>query len=183
MLQNSQVVKSAVLLDPVCFLLTKHDILSNVLYREHNNPLMVALTYFVFRELYIAHTLMRNLFWQQAELPLESMSCPVLVLLSGKDAIVPAHSVRRLLRSEQVRRDELKFKRASGNRDVPYSASSVDLVGSKALHESASMVASATLKLMWLPDLLHTEFVASHEHRFAVVQGVAALAREAEGIH
>ncbi|CAE8652555.1 unnamed protein product, partial [Polarella glacialis] len=67
-LRKSEMATSVVLLDPVCFLLMKHDVLSNVVYSSSVEPLQDFRTalfqFFVFRELYIANTITRNFFWQ-----------------------------------------------------------------------------------------------------------------------
>eukprot|EP00927_Polykrikos_kofoidii_P060620 TRINITY_DN55560_c0_g1_i1.p1 TRINITY_DN55560_c0_g1~~TRINITY_DN55560_c0_g1_i1.p1 ORF type:complete len:679 (-),score=72.11 TRINITY_DN55560_c0_g1_i1:329-2365(-) len=116
MLKNSQAVSSASLLDPVCFLLFKHDIMTNAIYKDHDDILQIVLTYFVFRDLHVAHLLFRNFFWEQCELWPETVRRPMFVMLSGRDAIVPAHSVRRLLHAEQWRRRDTLAARGLGSR-------------------------------------------------------------------
>lgn len=84
-------------IDPVCFLLIKPDVCYNFMYRQPNTPTQLLINYFLARELYIAHSLSRNFFWHQNQLWPEEVPCPALVVLSGHDSIVPAHSVRRYL--------------------------------------------------------------------------------------
>lgn len=90
-------VSRATFIDPVCFLLVKPDVCYNFMYREPSTPTQLLTHYFVARELYIAHSLSRNFFWFQNLLWPEELSMPALVVLSGTDSIVPAHSVRRYL--------------------------------------------------------------------------------------
>lgn len=84
-------------IDPVCFLLVKPDVCYNFMYRKPENPTQLLINYFLAKELYIAHSLSRNFFWHQNQLWPEEFPCPTLVVLSGRDSIVPAHSVRRYL--------------------------------------------------------------------------------------
>merc|ERR1712113_67307 len=100
------------LLDPVCFLVMKADLVNNALYKDHSRFVQYMAQHLVFQELYICHTLMRNLFWWDSNVFVEELTPPCLVLLSGMDEIVPAHSVRRYLDAELARR-EAKEPRAS----------------------------------------------------------------------
>lgn len=84
-------------IDPVCFLLVKPDVCYNFMYRRPSDPTQLLINYFLAKELYIAHSLSRNFFWHQNQLWPEELPCPTLVVLSGHDSIVPAHSVRRYL--------------------------------------------------------------------------------------
>lgn len=84
-------------IDPVCFLLVKPDVCYNFMYRRPSDPTQLLINYFLAKELYIAHSLSRNFFWHQNQLWPEELPGPTLVVLSGRDSIVPAHSVRRYL--------------------------------------------------------------------------------------
>ena len=101
--KRPDLVKFATFLDPVCFLLQKPDISYNFVYRDPmvtKKPTHLLMNFFVAKELHIAHTLGRNFFWNQNLLHpgcLSEAGIPTLVLLSGQDSIVPAHSVRRFL--------------------------------------------------------------------------------------
>ena len=90
-------VAVATFLDPVCFLLIKPDVCYNFMYRQPETATQLLMHYFVARELYIAHSLSRNFFWYQNLLWPEELQAPCMVMLSGEDSIVPAHSVRRYL--------------------------------------------------------------------------------------
>ncbi|KAF4668906.1 hypothetical protein FOL47_002812 [Perkinsus chesapeaki] len=101
-------IASLTLVDPVCFLMVKNDLLLNTQRKAHDDPMGILATYLVFRELYTAHTLTRNLFWEQNNLwPEELRDVPTHVSLCGKDFILPAHSVRRLLEAEEAARQEI----------------------------------------------------------------------------
>lgn len=92
-------VLAATFMDPVCFMLAKPDVSYNFMYRTPQSPSQLLLHYFVSKELYISHSLARNFFWYQCILWPEEIpqGTPALVVLSGKDSIVPTHSVRRYL--------------------------------------------------------------------------------------
>jgi len=90
-------VGSMTFIDPVCFLLIKPDVCYNFMYRKPATPTQLLIHYFLARELFIAHSLSRNFFWHQNQLWPEELPGPALVVLSGHDSIVPAHSVRRYL--------------------------------------------------------------------------------------
>lgn len=98
MCRNAQeTVAVATFLDPVCFLLIKPDVCYNFMYRQPETATQLLMHYFVARELYTAHSLSRNFFWYQNLLWPEELQVPCMVMLSGEDSIVPAHSVRRYL--------------------------------------------------------------------------------------
>jgi len=189
-LRNSRVALSVSLLDPICFLLFKHDIVTNALYKEHVDPLQVVLTYLVFRELGVAYTLQRNFFWQQCDLPPEDVHCPALVLLSGRDEIVPATTIKGRLSAERRRRRELlraealAHKALGREQERPWAmtnaASCVDLHGSHGQRESEVRAARAPLELLWQPDLVHCEFAVRAGVRAQVVEAVRQLCRSAE---
>jgi len=97
--QRPDLISKATFIDPVVFLLCKSDVAYNFIYRVPSNAFEHVMQYFVSRELYIAHSLSRNLFWHESILWTEDLQYPggTLVVLSGCDSIVPAHSVRRYL--------------------------------------------------------------------------------------
>lgn len=90
-------------IDPVCFLLVKPDVCYNFMYRRPTDPTQLLINYFLAKELYIAHSLSRNFFWYQNQLWPDELPGPTLVVLNGRDSIVPAHSVRRYLTSYKQR--------------------------------------------------------------------------------
>jgi len=101
-------VLAATFIDPVCFMLAKPDVAHNFMYRKPQSPTQLLLHYFVSKELYISHSLARNFFWYQCILWPEEISrgTPAIVVLSGKDSIVPTHSVRRYLSAYKQKHPE-----------------------------------------------------------------------------
>jgi len=91
-------------MDPVCFLLVKPDVCYNFMYRQPADPTQLLINYFLAQELYIAHSLSRNFFWHQNQLTPEELPGPTMVVLCGRDSIVPAHSVRRYLSAYRHKR-------------------------------------------------------------------------------
>jgi len=212
-LRRSEMATSAVLLDPVCFLLMKHDVLSNVLYSSFFQPLSdfrsAAFQFFVFQELYTAHALSRNFFWQDNDLTAEKLQRPAVVLLSGADTIVPAHSVRRLLECEKRRRQQLLVsdklareggsmvrQRSAGNgmrrqtSDPAAPAHEIENcedsqpVEVKALGtngESSRRTASTPLDVVWRPNAAHSDCWETKDGRLAVVQGLLRIIATSEG--
>lgn len=96
-------VSFATFIDPVCFLLVKPDVCYNFVYRPPSSPTQLLLSYFGARELFLAHSLSRNFFWSENIIWPEQLSKAALVVLSGRDSIVPAHSVRRYLTAYKKR--------------------------------------------------------------------------------
>jgi pimeloyl-ACP methyl ester carboxylesterase len=58
-----EMVGSTTFIDPVCFLLCKHDVAYNFLYREPTTLMQLIIHYFAARELHIAYALSRHFFW------------------------------------------------------------------------------------------------------------------------
>jgi len=100
-----QCVTSMTFIDPVCFLLVKPDVCYNFMYRQPADPCQLLMNYFISKELYIAHSLSRNFFWYQNQLWPDELPGPTLVVLGGRDSIVPAHSVRRYLTAYKHQHD------------------------------------------------------------------------------
>jgi len=99
------VVSRFTFLDPVCFLLCKHDVAYNFLYKKPTNATEALMKYFVGQELFISYTLSRRFFWQSNILwPEQIVGIPSTVVLSSEDYIVPSHAVRRFLVSWERRR-------------------------------------------------------------------------------
>lgn len=93
-------VSSIVLLDPVCFLLFLPDVCCNFVYATPRSRLRDWLVhYFAKRELHVSHTLSRHFWWHRNILWAEELppTVPTTVLLSGRDEIAPAASVREYL--------------------------------------------------------------------------------------
>lgn len=100
-------------LDPVCFLLCKHDVAYNFLHKPPANAQEAMMQWFVGRELFIAFTLSRRFWWQSNILFPDQLRAKTTVVLSSDDHIVPSHSVRRFLTSwDRARRRRATLKRS-----------------------------------------------------------------------
>jgi len=89
-------VESVVLIDPISLMLFDPAVAFNFVHRRPSNSVEIMMSYFVSKELHIAHTLARMFSWSHAALFLEDIPehVRVEVMLSGSDAIVPAELVR-----------------------------------------------------------------------------------------
>ena len=94
----------------------KHDIMYNALYKYSDTPQDVFSRYFIFRELYTVHLLMRNFFWEQNVLYPDQLHVPSAVSLAGKDHIIPTMSIMRVLQFENRRRKLQRDTAASSKR-------------------------------------------------------------------
>lgn len=173
-------VVSASFVDPVCFLLVKSDLIFNALYNHKSSPFKDPgnwfLSFLIFRELYICHTLMRNFFWQQNNLwPDELHGFPSLVVLGGRDPLVPAHSVRLLFQAEKERRRLGAEAARSGGAVVIQSGHS------PSAQDSNAPVLEEPTRVVFAPLAVHGQFwrdAAMEEHVLAEVR--ATIARGAE---
>ena len=139
--------------DPVCFLLCKHDVAYNFLYKSPTNAQELLMQWVVGRELYIAYSLTRRFQWQQNILwPEHIADIPTTVILSSEDHIVPSHSVRRFLVSWERRRVE---------------QCNVSL-GTGALKKQAA----PHLAVVWLEGCGHAGFLLSSEAHATIVDAI-----------
>jgi len=97
-------VGSTVLIDPVCFLLFLPDVAYNFLYRRPQTIVTQAINLLASRELYTANALFRHFWWYCNVLWYDEITCPALVVLSGKDDIVNAEKVYDYLMVESKRK-------------------------------------------------------------------------------
>ncbi|KAJ9442085.1 hypothetical protein DIPPA_26738 [Diplonema papillatum] len=87
---SKSLVKSAVFLDPVNFVLFDPAIAYAFMHRPPNTVMQLLIHYFVSRELFIAHTLSRHFSWSHNALFLEDLKgIKTTVVLSEGDEIVP----------------------------------------------------------------------------------------------
>ncbi|TPX64204.1 hypothetical protein SpCBS45565_g06028 [Spizellomyces sp. 'palustris'] len=111
---HRNLVSSVVLLDPVTFLLCDPAIAYNFLYRPPTSVLELLMSYFVSREMYIAHSLSRHFHWSKNILFYDELPLPTAdgrggrnaVLLAGHDAIVPAPRVKAYLAAHHSQSSE-----------------------------------------------------------------------------
>jgi len=167
--QKPHLVLSASFIDPVCFLMMKADLLTNALYKDHSRFIQYTLQVCVFQELFICHTLMRNMFWWDCNVYACELVAPCFVLLAGCDDIVPAHSVRRYLEAESSRRDAAM----SG-------AIRVQQSGSPVRESSNPGLENIPLEIMWKDSWIHFKFCTTDANRREAVDAILCLASQAE---
>ena len=105
-----QLIGAAMLIDPICFLLYKRDVVYNFLYNcpaplRHGPKqafhigywFRLLLHYLLKREPTIQSAFRREFWWGRHWLHPEHLQCPSYVSLSGRDAIVPSHEVHSYL--------------------------------------------------------------------------------------
>eukprot|EP00930_Biecheleria_cincta_P096243 TRINITY_DN88114_c0_g1_i1.p1 TRINITY_DN88114_c0_g1~~TRINITY_DN88114_c0_g1_i1.p1 ORF type:complete len:526 (+),score=61.93 TRINITY_DN88114_c0_g1_i1:82-1659(+) len=96
-----EIVRKAIFLDPVCFLLSQPDVAFNVLYRKPHNWFMTLVGNTVAWELYTANTLKRHFMWYNNVCWLDELPEQVVVALSSHDDICDSHMVRDYLKEHQ----------------------------------------------------------------------------------
>ena len=116
-----RLVGGALFVDPICFLLYKHDVVHNFLYHcpapLRHGPrqalhvgywFRLALHYLLRCEPTIQSAFRREFWWGRHWLHPADVPCAAYVSLSGRDAIVPSHEVRSYLRqrAEAARADD-----------------------------------------------------------------------------
>ena len=107
-------VRSSLLIDPVCFLLILPNIVSNFLIKGARSPFKHGLSTFLrdfvrisfcSREEGIAYTFSRNFYWHQVCLWMNEVPARTTVVLSSEDELVPAKELMRYLHREKNRED------------------------------------------------------------------------------
>ena len=115
--EHPSLVASATFVDPICFLIYRHHVVYNFLYREpkplRHGPFSqgkhfgywfrLALHYMLKQEPTIQSCFRREFWWGRHWLHPHMLPCAAHVVLSGRDAIVPSHQVHAYL-VEQSRR-------------------------------------------------------------------------------
>ncbi|KAJ3162679.1 hypothetical protein HDU86_003652 [Geranomyces michiganensis] len=109
---HRKLVGSVALLDPVTFLLCDPTTAYNFLYRAPTSALELTMSYFVSREIHIAHTLGRHFHWSQNVLFYEGLpeALPGLrnfCVLSEIDGIVPSPRARHYLEQKNYENSNL----------------------------------------------------------------------------
>ena len=99
--RQRSIVKKAILLDPVGFLLSHPDVAFNVLYRKPSNLFTTLAANTVFWELYTANALMRYFPWYHNVLWLDELPDQCVVMLSSDDDIADARTIRCYLEEYQ----------------------------------------------------------------------------------
>jgi pimeloyl-ACP methyl ester carboxylesterase len=103
--KRPQIVSKAIFIDPVCFELSKPDVIYNFVYRKPKNVGQLFMWYFVCKELGIAYLIGRHFWWFQNVLfahQLPKSNHHTKVFLSGSDCIINAKFVRKYLDTHQI---------------------------------------------------------------------------------
>lgn len=90
-------VKQLVLLDPITFLIFFPKVINSFCYRSPRSKLKKFLFEIFTKEITISALVRRYCRWQQLVLFPEDIHCPTVVVLSGKDGLVPSDAVRHYL--------------------------------------------------------------------------------------
>ena len=114
--EHPSLVASATFVDPICFLIYRHHVVYNFLYRSRSRSatgpfrrrhfgywFRLALHYMLKQEPTIQSCFRREFWWGRHWLHPHMLPCAAHVVLSGRDAIVPSHQVHAYL-VEQSRR-------------------------------------------------------------------------------
>ncbi|KAK3702119.1 hypothetical protein LTR37_015094 [Vermiconidia calcicola] len=98
-------VKSALLMDPICFMLHMPDVAYNFTRRKPSEANEHMLHYFSSTDMMISHTIARRFFWSELVLFKEDLppNMPLTVTLSGQDLIVPTAAVWAYLTDDSPR--------------------------------------------------------------------------------
>jgi pimeloyl-ACP methyl ester carboxylesterase len=96
---HPELVSRASYLDPLVFLLCNPMMCFKFMYKVPRKAAEKLMHFFVSSELYMANMLSRHFIWHEVLLWEEDLSLPEgsLILLSGADALVPSHEVRRYM--------------------------------------------------------------------------------------
>lgn len=177
-----EAVLSVSLIDPVCFLMCKSDLIYNAVYAERTpftDVVVWLLSVVVFRELFVCHTLLRNFFWQQNNLwPEDLAEVKCLVVLSGEDRLVPAHSVQRHLQAECERRRLHREAKRSGGHVVIQTQlppGRVRPLHSEAAEGDAQAPGAAEMRVRFFHGAGHGQFWTDPEMMEEVLQEVTMI--------
>lgn len=99
--ERRDLVARAVLLDPVCFLLSQPDVAFNFLYRVPDSLTMMVVAHLVRWELFSANVLMRHFYWYHNVLWREELPEECVVVLAAQDDITDPQAVRSYLEEHQ----------------------------------------------------------------------------------
>ncbi|KAJ3187982.1 hypothetical protein HDU85_006375 [Gaertneriomyces sp. JEL0708] len=145
-------VGAAVLLDPVTFLLHDPSVAFNFLYRPPHTVLELLMSYFVSREMYIAHSLSRHFHWSKNVLFFEDLPAKGknVVVLSENDAIVPAPRVKAYLENKLRMAAVLGEGSDSENEELPET---------KGVTDEQPITKARNLRVHYYPGRQHGEML------------------------
>lgn len=94
--RHPELVHSLVLIDPVCFVMFSGKLVTNFVYQPRSS----IITWLVARDLHHAASVCRQFYWAQLNLWPDQLPNKTLVVLSGKDELVPVEETLVMLREE-----------------------------------------------------------------------------------
>lgn len=94
-------VAKAVLIDPICFLMTQPDLPYNFLYCQPKKLFTLVVKHFLRWELFTANVLMRQSYWYHNVMWKEDIPADCIVVLASGDDLINPHAVRRYLEEHQ----------------------------------------------------------------------------------
>ncbi|KAF2149090.1 hypothetical protein K461DRAFT_282558 [Myriangium duriaei CBS 260.36] len=138
-------ISSAVLIDPVCFLLHLPDVAYNFVYRKPQHANEHQLYYFASRDVGIAHTLARSFFWTENILWKADLGDRrVTVSLGGRDTITDTDSVAEYLAGDKKE----TIQRHSSYKASPWSGEALDVLFFKDLDHAQVFDKNVTRALL-----------------------------------
>ena len=187
--------RSALFVDPICFLLYRREVLYNFLYRRPalrrswwrpSKWFALALHRVLTQEPTMQSCFRRDFWWSQLFLHVDELPCASAVLLAGRDAIVPALEVERHLRSacacaadaaaECARRTEAPVPSADPSPELPPGPSPSLVAESTAAGVGAGRGGGAApLRVEMHEDLGHGMLMMRPHVRRGVLEALAAL--------
>jgi len=104
LIQTTDIVSCATLIDPVCISTLRSDIIYNNIFKKTEGALENIFRFFVFREPCSVAVLLRNTFPLEHVLDFDKLAVPCAFFIGGSDPIIPSYSIKRLLEYQQVTR-------------------------------------------------------------------------------
>jgi len=98
-------VRCLSIIDPVCILSLRSDLIMNNIYKPVQRPSEVLLRYFAFRESTTAAVLAKNTFSLHNAFDFNKIVIPLCICLGGDDPIIPGYSMKRLIEYHKTARD------------------------------------------------------------------------------
>lgn len=103
---RTKFVKCISLIDPVCILSVRADIIKNNIYKPTTRASEDLLRFFAFRESTTAAVLLKNTFSLHNAFDFEKVMIPAFIAFGGDDPIIPSFSMLRLVEYHKSQRDK-----------------------------------------------------------------------------
>eukprot|EP00397_Hematodinium_sp_SG-2012_P005364 GEMP01005383.1.p1 GENE.GEMP01005383.1~~GEMP01005383.1.p1 ORF type:complete len:625 (+),score=76.62 GEMP01005383.1:36-1910(+) len=108
---QTDLVKCSTMVDPVCILLLKADMITNNLYNVPKTISEAFLRYFVFEETTTASFTRRHILWHETMLQFDRCNFPICFMIGGSDPIIPGYSTYRLCEYQKALRQKTSAPR------------------------------------------------------------------------